>query len=174
MLKELVKVARKLDSLGLTKDANDLNTIIHKISIDQSERDEFAAMQREMRQRSHEARGIKPPESTLTEAEQVARDAKRWKEQQAMEAEEPEAKIMELAATEAKRFARMKHQLFQTKRRLGPDDEDTKRLQLKLADQKIILDEILNDASQISKMCRYDAFKIIQEILAAPMTHGRS
>lgn len=175
MLRGLIKVAQKLDSLGLTKDANELDGIIRKLASDEDAKAEFYAAQEEAKRRSAELREANRPDfhskPQLTEAEQVALDAKRWREQQVMEAEDPEAKLTDRAVIEAKRFARMKHLLFLTKKQSGLDHEDTKRLQSKLADQKIILDGILDDAAKIGKMCRYNIFKTIQETLTAPITH---
>jgi len=169
MLNDLIKVAHKLDRLGLIKEATELDEIIRKISSNEDEKAEFAAMQREMRERALSRQTPNLTQPRLTEAEQVALDAKRWREQQEMEAEDPEAKLTERATTEAKRFARMKHQLFLTKRQSGQDHEDTKRLHAKLAEQKNILDSILDDAAKIGKMCRYSIFKTIQDTLVEPV-----
>lgn len=171
MLRDLIKVAQKLDSLGLTRDANELDDIIRKIASNEDEKAEFAAMQREMREQNMRRQTAKPVAPQLTEAEQVAHDAKRWREQQEMEQEDPEVKLVAQATIEAERFARTKHLLFLTKRKLGPDDEDTKRLQSKLSDQKANLDSTLDMAAKIGKMCRYNVFKAIQEVLTAPIVH---
>jgi len=179
MLEELIKVAYKLNCIGLTKEAGQLSLIISKLASGEDERAEFAEMQREMRERNSRREDVaRGP----TEAEQIANDAKRWKEQQAMDDEDPEVKIIEEAASAARAFAKTKNLLFQAKRQ--QNKTDTERLELSLARHDDAISSILERARKIDsektgrdkfdRECWRNVSRVIYEIKTAPITHSRS